>query len=184
MRSRQSACQDLALAPLCRKKNASSAYSRIVVCMSTRSSRSVEFLKVALPAHRAHTRRRWTADATSTAATCSREQNSSSRIPPAKRSPGLQRRLRALHGVAECSRYRASIEAQRWPERSAASRGALWSTYDRPKLIVAGLAARRLTLWSCWAPHVQKLQVSRCGGGVGMLKTGMCKKTRCFKVRV
>eukprot|EP00964_Phaeocystis_antarctica_P084190 scaffold52990_cov42-Phaeocystis_antarctica.AAC.2 len=37
----------------------------------------------------------------------------------------------------------------------------LWSTYDQLKLNLAGLAARRVTLWSCWAPRVPRLQVSR-----------------------
>ena len=85
------------------------------------SSRSVEFLKVALLAHRALTWRRWTAEATSTVATCSQEQNPSSRIPPgtgnARRPPGLQRRVRALHGVANRSRAQASIDAHAWARR-------------------------------------------------------------------
>ena len=52
---------------------------------------------------------------------------------------------------------------------AAQPRGALWPTYDQPKLIVAELAARQLTLWSCCmvaSARVQELQMSRCVGGV------------------
>eukprot|EP00964_Phaeocystis_antarctica_P005640 scaffold3071_cov59-Phaeocystis_antarctica.AAC.1 len=44
---------------------------------------------------------------------------------------------------------------------STTRRRTLWSTYDQLKLNLAGLAARRVTLWSCWAPRVPRLQVSR-----------------------
>ena len=157
----------------------------------------MEFLKVKLLAHRALTRRRRTTDATATAATYSREQNPSSRILSARRSPGLQRRVRALYGAAECSLSWASIKAHRWTERSTSEstvvdvraaqtlrrRRALWSTYGQPKLTVVGLVAWQLTSWSCWAPHVQRLQVSRSAGAVGMLEHGnVCKRTACFKV--
>ena len=55
-------------------------------------------------------------------------------------------------------------------------RRALWSTYDQPKLSLAGLAARRVTFGSCWAPRVPRLQVSR--GATELLvsySTSMCK---------
>ena len=54
---------------------------------------------------------------------------------------------------------------------------ALWSTYDQLKLDLAGLAAQRVTLWSCWAPRVPRLQVSR--GATELLVsyiTDMCKR--------
>ena len=86
--------------PLCRKEIASRCYSRkSFERNAVRSTRSVEFPKVALLARRVRTRRRWTTDATATATTCSREQNPSSRISSARRTPGFQSRVRALHGV-------------------------------------------------------------------------------------
>ena len=62
--------------------------------------------------------------------------------------------------------WRSAVELQSASTRtdgpgSTTRRRTLWSTYDQLKLNLAGLAARRVTLWSCWAPRVPRLQVSR-----------------------
>ena len=68
---------------------------------------------------------------------------------------------------------------------STTRRRPLWSTYDQLKQNLAGLAARRVTLWSCWAPRVPRLQVSR--GATELLVsyiTDMCKRHRVFKADI
>ena len=60
----------------------------------------------------------------------------------------------------------------------AVRRGTLWSTYEQPKRILTGPTARRLTLWSCWSPRVQRLLAS-CG--VGMLENGNVRGNRVLK---
>ena len=62
--------------------------------------------------------------------------------------------------------WRSAVDLQSASTRidgpvSTTRRRPLWSTYDQLKLSLAGLAARRVTLWSCWAPRVPRLQVSR-----------------------
>jgi len=94
--------------PLCHTKSGSSgrAYSRIVVrAPGGRFTRSVEFPKVALLAHGKRTRPRWTAAATATAETCSRDLNLSTLMTSARRSLGSLRRLRDLswNGGAQLS---------------------------------------------------------------------------------
>ena len=61
----------------------------------------------------------------------------------------------------------------------------LWSTYDQPKLNLAGLAAQRVTICgSCWAPRVPRLQVSRSTTEPLVLSyvTDMCKRPRKDRV--
>jgi len=59
--------------------------------------------------------------------------------------------------------WRSAVELQSASTRidgpvSTTRRRPLWSTYDQLKLSLAGLAARRVTLWSCWAPRVPRFE--------------------------
>ena len=77
--------------------------------------------------------------------------------------PDLERPRSFAYGKHE---WRSAVELGTASTRtdgpvSTTRQRALWSTYDQLKLNLAGLAARRVTLWSCWAPRVPRLQVSR-----------------------
>ena len=69
------------------------------------------------------------------------------------------------------SLHRSALMAQ---AQRRAGEHCLWSTYDQPKLNLAGLAAQRVTICgSCWAPRVPRLQVSR--GVTELITTELCE---------
>ena len=81
--------------------------------------------------------------------------------------------------------------AHRWLERSAASGSTVVNVRSAQThiFIFAGLAARRLTSWSCTGRHALNnyrchavSEELACHDACGMLKNGICPKTRCFKV--
>jgi len=143
-------------------------------------TRSVEFPKVALLAHRTRTRPGWTGAATATAETCSRDVNLATWMTSAWRSPGFRRRVRALHRVAERSRASVCIEAHWWPGLNDAPESAVvdvWPAQTEPRWARCPAS----DFWELLgATRAQTSGLARCHGAAGELQHEYVQKPGCL----
>jgi hypothetical protein len=142
-------------------------------------TRSVEFPKVALLAHGKRTRPRWTAAVTAMAETYSRDLNLSTRMTSARRSLGSLRRLRDLYwsGGAQLRSTDASKRIDD-PSSTPRRRALICGRRIQPAQAQPRWArARRVTLWSCWAPptRAETSGLARCHGAADELQNGCLK---------